>query len=177
MTQFDIGNQVNGLRGLINGLWADLAVQSFTADVSVTATSEGTATTVVSVGFPAGTPQLLSYLEIEAEFFSPCVVAPSPSSRIYLVLFADSTVLGQIALVRGNGGTTAPEVPVTGKFRGLTVDTEGALDPDGPDVIPSASNLIVKAWVDSGTGTVRAGTGGSGTLAAGYITVRGRGKL
>jgi hypothetical protein len=137
------------------GYLGDLAYVEYTANVSITATTEGTAQQIVTA--PAIT---YAATPIMVEFYSPGI---SPDAGIVgrtliLVLEDGTTPLGQIAAV-STPGTGAGIYP-TYVVRKLT---------------PTAASHTynVRGYVSAGTGTVRAGTGGAGNYIQGFIRVTG----
>lgn len=123
----------------------------FTASVNITATTEGTAQTVVTGGgFTAdGTSHYL------LECFSP---GAHPASTVNAVLdiafFEGATDLGRAVYVTPTNGQMQTPLYMARRF------------------VPSAGSHTYKvaAWVSSGTGVVAAGTGGANAL-PGYIMV------
>ena len=125
----------------------------FEADVSVTGTTEGAATSVVSTGaisYDAG--------DYVVEFFSPSSRPDNgaASRTMTIVLYDSTTALGWLSQLitpaAANCATTVhaiAEIPLT-----------------------AASHTInVKAFVNTITGLIRGNTGGSGTLFPGFLKV------
>lgn len=145
-----------------SGAWTTLptaaleqAYTQITSDVSVTATTEGTANTIITgASFTAdGTSAYL------IEFFSPQVITPGGATDrgISLVLLENTTVkLGFWAQILPSA-SMVERVPVHLQYR----------------YTPAAgsTNFVVKAFVTAGTGTVKAGAGGSGTVAPAFLRV------
>ena len=123
----------------------ELDYVAFTADVTISATTEGTANTVVtgsSVVYDGSTA-------VTAEFFTP-QLSNGVGAGIAVVMLLDTTVLG-ISFCQ------ATELPVV-----VTVRTT-----------PSAGShaFVVKAYRTSANGIIHAGTGGSATNLPGFIRV------
>jgi len=126
----------------------------FTATVSISATTEGTANTIVAgAGFTAdGTSRY------EIEFFSPQARpdATAAARQLRLVLFEGATALGQIGFTftAALGNDSKPLV----MKRILT---------------PTAAShtYTIAGFVNAGTGAVVGGTGGAGNAVPGYVMV------
>lgn len=127
-----------------------------TSSVSITGTSEGGATTVVtsnSVAYDGVT-------EVLIECYLPQVYGPNVAATdLVLILLEDSTVLGQIGVVRSESAN-----------RGVV-----PFGPGGRVRSPSNAShtYTVKAYVSgtSNAGGAGGGAGGSGNLVPGYIRV------
>src|SRR6266540_855290 len=98
--------KLNSLVANINYL-KDIARVEFTANVNVTATTEGTANSIVSSG-------AITYeaTPIDIQFYSPRLDAGAGTAHLRLVLFDASTVLGWMTSVPG-ATTTSPGFLVT----------------------------------------------------------------
>lgn len=123
----------------------EMKYQSFTADVSITHTTSGTADTVVSSGSVAtdGTPLWI-------EFFAPNVVRGT--NQIAIGLWVDGAENSLFSLPKlSDGGTIFAKIKSTPSAGSHTYD--------------------VKAYVDAGTGTVHAGTGAPGNYPPGFIRI------
>lgn len=124
--------------------------QEWTSGVNVTATSEATATTIVTgaaVTYDGITPILI-------EFFCPQVV--KGTNNITLVLYDGSSSIGKL--------TPAIQIqtannPVVFATRRLTPAA-------------AAKTYSIRGFVDAGTGTATGGAGGTGNLVPGYIRQR-----
>ena len=130
---------------------AEVAYNEFTSDVSVTATTVGAANQIVSAG--AVTYEAVPHM---IEFFAPRWTAPAQLCN--LILCDGSTVLGTLTQFIASQNHPDPYVS-----RRLT---------------PTAASHTynVKAWLGgSGTGTMKAGTGGTAgdgtSFLPGYIRV------
>lgn len=130
---------------------AEVAYVEFTSDVSITATTVGTANQIVSAG--AITYEAVPHL---IEFFSPRWTAPAQVGN--LILRDGTTVLGTLSQFVASQNHPDPYVA-----RRLT---------------PTAASHTynVAAWLGgAGTGTMRAGTGGATgdatTFMPGFIRV------
>ena len=133
---------------------AQLDYVEYTGNVSITATSEGTADTVVT-----GTSKAYVAEKMWVEFFSPNATPQATTdARLNFLLYEGATVRGIFGYLETPGSAT-DDKPVLLRRR----------------ITPSAGTFswIVKAYVSTGTGTVRAGAGGSGNLVPGYIAVHG----
>ena len=117
-----------------------------TANATTTATTEGTATTVVT-----GNSITYDGASVEIEFYAPSYYH-STGSNIHFVLLRGSTVLGiSTSNTDANGGDFT--------MRARDTPTAGA------------HVYAVKAYVSSGTGTIVAGAGGSGNYLPAFLRV------
>ena len=129
---------------------AEVAYVEFTADVTINATTVGTANQVVSAG--AVTYENVPHL---IEFYCPRYIPATGTTNV--ILRDGSTVLGTLTV--GVTGDNAGEYKLS---RRLT---------------PTAASHTynVAAWVSASSGTMKAGTGGtagdSTTFLPGYIRV------
>lgn len=138
-------------------LTEELAYNEYTSDVTVTATTEATANTVVTasaVTFDGATQAII-------EFFTPWADQPATPATLKFWLYDGSSSIGQTGMYASssaNGGTTSLYLPVY-LSRRLT---------------PSAAShtYSIRASVTSGTGTVHGGAGGAGVLVPGFIRIR-----
>lgn len=121
--------------------------KTITSNVSVTATAEGTADTVI-----ASDSVTFDGLAIEIEFYSPGATGGAGGSMT-LVLLRDSTVVGQVQVFV----SASRNVPVQVRAQ----DTPAA----------GAHTYTVKAFVASGTGTIGANAGGSGLLLPAFLKI------
>lgn len=131
---------------------AEFDYVEFTSNVNVTATTEGTANTVVT-----GTSLSFSAVPYIIEFYSAAVkTANTANAELYILLYEDSTLLGYMA-----GVITAA---ANGNDRPVLVRRKRT---------PSAGThqYIIKAIVSAGTGVVKAGSGGTGAFLPGYIRI------
>jgi len=122
-----------------------------TSSTSVTATTEATANTVVqgaAVTYDGSTT-------VEIQFFSPYSQPASGGHNIVFVLYGDGATLGLFGI--HTGGASVERVPVSLRRR----------------LTPSAAShtYSVRAYVDSGTGTVSGGAGGSGSYMPAFIRI------
>lgn len=126
----------------------------FTAPVSVTATVEASSDTIVTAAaFTAdGVSAYLITFSCPDAF--PSSAAAGRNLRI--CLFQDGTTLGHIAVFQTPAAANSIN-PIERSTR----------------LIPSAGSRTysIRAFVNAGTGTVDAGTGGSGNLRPGYIRI------
>lgn len=129
---------------------SELDYVQFTGSVSPTATTEGTANTVVtgnSVTYDGATPVII-------EFYAPNM-RPASGGQMTIVLYQDGASIGQLAFVNQSGLENIPACHTT---RRLT---------------PSAGShtYSIRAFVNTGTGLVAAGGGGSGNTSPGFIRI------
>lgn len=132
---------------------SELAYAEFTSPVSITATVEASADSVVS----AGAVTFDGSTEVFVEFFCPAArPAASASVSLEVWLFDGSSSIGRIALINSQAANNA-NTPVEGRRR----------------LTPSAAShtYSVRATVTSGTGSVTAGAGGAGNYVPGYIRI------
>lgn len=144
---------VAGVPAWANAGGGELGYQEFTSDVTTTATTEGTATTVVtspSVTVDGSTP-------IFVQFFAPVVRNNTAAAIVRLHLFEGSTPLGDIGWA---------EEPSAGTDGGGPFFVSRRLTPSA-----GSHTYTVKVFVSAGSGLVRAGAGGTGTFVPGYIRV------
>lgn len=126
----------------------EVAYTQFTANVTVSVTSEATATSVVSAG--AITYEAVPHM---IEFFAPSL--DSNGDTLHIILQDGSTVLGDLYQGAGSGAA----------------DTVGTLQ---RRITPTAASHTyqVKAWISAGSGTIHAGAGGTGaTRFPGFIRI------
>jgi hypothetical protein len=126
----------------------EYAYNQITGNVSVVATTEGTANTIVTasaVTFDGATPVVI-------EFFSITGVTPAGSLRLWL--YDGAASIGQIAELTGASGNDAP---LTAKVR----------------ITPAAATKTysIRGSVSSGTGTIAAGAGGIGVVYPTFIRI------
>jgi hypothetical protein len=128
--------------------------KEFTSTVACTATTEGTANTIVasdSVTFNGDT--------IEVHFYAPTVSIPNGGSGT-IILLEDSTVKGIIANYSSNSASSGPEGAACYAVRRLTPSA-------------GAHTYTVKGFVSSGTMNVGANVGGSGSVyVPGFIQIK-----
>jgi hypothetical protein len=131
------------------------AHNQFTSNVTVAATSEATATTIVtasSVAFDGAT-------SVEVEFFSPDVQlgANAAGNALILVLYQDGVPAGFYSAV-ASGGTTTLNMPVRPSRR----------------LTPAAGvrTYSVRAYRTNADCVVRGGAGGTGAYVPGFVRIR-----
>jgi hypothetical protein len=134
----------------------ELAYNEFTAAVSIAATTEATATTVVTasaVTFDGATPALIT-------FYSPSITLPPVSAVPLRVIVLDgATVVGVLSYrQRGTDTTTDASDAEMHVTRRLTPSA-------------AAHTYSIRAWVGSGTGNIIAGAGGAAAYLPGYIRI------
>jgi hypothetical protein len=138
--------------GLAVAPGTELAYNEFTAAVAVSATTEATATTVVTasaVSFDGSTAAWV-------EFYCPYLDAGAAANNIILVLFQDGVAIGRLGVSTGNGASQ-PTLAHSSRRR----------------LTPAAGSRTysVRAQVNAGTGSVGAGAGGAGAYLPGYILI------
>lgn len=126
-----------------------------TSDASITATAEGSADNVVSgnsVTYDGSTVVVI-------EFFSPRVIPATGTvgRGVFFVLYDGASSIGLFGAVR---------TPATGTAHNAPVRLARRLTPSA-----AAHTYHIKAFVDAGTGTVTANTGGSGAYMPAYIRI------
>jgi hypothetical protein len=128
----------------------------FTAPVSITATTEGTANTVVTGASVAYDGSTVVYVEFFAPNAQPEVTATGQAMS-FVLLDGASVLAGFYTRIRTPGSAAALQVPINARRR----------------LTPSAGShqYIVKAFVSTGTGSVNAGAGGTGDYPPGFIRV------
>lgn len=122
-----------------SGGGTQVAYAEITSNASITATTAGTANTIVTA--PAFTADgLTRYI---ANFFSPVIVTPASNVVMVIGLYVDGTFWGRFGFFNVTGTT-------------LTEGFAGAVA-----LIPASGSRVLsaRAWVASGTGTVQAGAG------------------
>lgn len=133
---------------------AELDYVEFTADSTITATTEGTASTVV-------TGSAVTYDGVEKimlEFFCEAVRPdPAVAGQTVTLLFTDGgTALGQAQI----------QVPVTGSNLKVQAVVKRRLTPSA-----ASHTYDVRAFVSSGTGLIKAGAGGAGLFLPGFLRI------
>lgn len=127
----------------------ELTYNEFTSPVSITATTEGTANTVVTATahtYDGATVALI-------EFFAPAVLIGT--NRIDFALYLDGASIG---LLSDSVNTSNPPWSHARLARRVTPAS-------------GSRTYSVRAFVNGGTGSVRAGAGGSGAVVPGFIRV------
>jgi microcystin-dependent protein len=143
-------------RGMVVGPLVGVSsyVEFTGGDVSITATSEATANTIVTadaITFDGST-------QIDIEFFSPKVRPPTTANySLLLCLYDGSTSIGVLSCVTTDEATNVQEVPVLGRRR---------ITPTN-----ASHTYSVRAYVNGGTGYVRGGAGGTSDYVPGYIRI------
>jgi len=134
----------------------ELDYAEFTSGVTVTATTEATATGVVvgtGVVYDGVTPIIVTF---SAYYLEPSAAAAGRS--IIAWLYEDGTSIGAIVNAQTSNAGTPAHFPVHAERR-ITPTT-------------GTHTYAIKSSVNAGTGTVAAGPGGSGNLAPGYIRIK-----
>lgn len=147
----DVITAAGGGGGEIHG--HEYAYTEFTSNASITATTEGTADTVVTasaVTFDGSTVAMV-------QFFAPQVKPPSAATAaVVLWLYQDGSSIGALGTVETPAANVL-EVPVW-VARRLTPAS-------------GSRTYSIRASVGSGTGTVVAGAGGAGANVPGFIRI------
>jgi len=132
-----------------SGTLVEVDYVEFTSGVTITATTEATANTVVTANALSADGSTKYAIEFYAEY----VLAPS-SVSIFLCLYDGSSSIGIVGQI-GNG------VLVIGPMMFVR-----RLTPSN-----ASHTYSVRAYVGSGSGTVNGGAGGSGNPIPGYIRI------
>lgn len=133
----------------------EIAYDQITSGVNVASTTEGTPTAII-----AGTSHTYENVPYVAEFFSPQVTDSSAAAgTVTMLLIADASSIGRIAVADSVTVSTQLVVALTGKLRFTPT--------------AAAHTYGVSAFASSTTGTpaVGAGAGGSGVLAPAYLRI------
>ena len=131
----------------------ELAYSQFTSNVSVTHTTEATADTVVSATSITADGSTPIYLQ----FFAPSWIGTDTRNNLNLYLYDGSTSLGELNVDR----TTINASDAMGQLSGFTRITPSA----------GSHTYSIRATVQSGTGTIYAGVGGTGNYTPGFIRI------
>lgn len=133
----------------------DADFTTFTADVTVSSTTEASGTTIVTAGAVScnGTDVY------EIEFFSAYVsiAANASGNTLWLSLFEGSTQIGRLGVVANSANTQIGQ-PFLIKYR---------LTPSN-----GSHTYKITGHRSNANGTVSAGSGGTGAAVPGYIRVR-----
>lgn len=133
------------------GPGTELAYNEFTSNVSITATTEATANTVVAasaVAFDGAT-------RVRVEFYA-VLLHPPVGQSIVIVLYDGSSSIG--VLGQASNATA------------VAVD-QGAMEARFLTPSNASHTYSVRAYVTSGTGTVYSGAAGAGVYVPGYIRI------
>lgn len=121
-----------------------------TSNLSVTATTEGTSQAIItgaSVSYDGST-------RVCIEFYCSSMV-PVGNQNLYILLYEDSTVLGILATTNDSGSSRVP----VGTLRRFRTPSN------------ASHTYAAKAFTDSATATINAGSGGSGAYLPAYLRV------
>ena len=135
-----------------SGTWQELGYTEFTSDVSVTSTTEATPDDVVSAGALTFSGQ-----PVVIEFFAPQAQQVN-NAELRFSLWEGATNRGKIG-AQGAIGNAGGHGPILVRRR---------------IAAPSAGSITFKVSAfnsSAGTGTVKAGSGGSGAFLPGYIRI------
>lgn len=149
--------QATGVKWATVATTHELAYNQYTSPVSVTATTEGTANTVVTASSVTydGTAVMI-------EFYSPRVLTATASDAIVDFVLRDDTAGASIGLLgRVRGSASAGNVLLETATRLAT------------RITPSAGARVysIRAFVNTGTGTVGGAAGGIGAVVPGFIRI------
>jgi hypothetical protein len=145
--------------------WADLSGSSanlagseldyvaFTGAVNITATTEGTANTIVTGSSVAYDGSTVVYLE----FFAPETFLDAASRQITLVLYDGSSAIGVMGRIFGGTGHANARIPVLVSRR---------FTPSN-----ASHTYSIRAFTNAGTQQVNGGASGTGALVAGHIQI------
>jgi hypothetical protein len=139
---------------LPTGMAIEVDYVEFTAGGSITATSEGSADTVVTAGAVTFDGSTEAIIEFSAPNARPDTGAASRTLNVWL--FEDGSSIGQLGLLASPaaGGANAPLL-----LRRLLTPASGS------------RTYSIRATVNVGTGVITAGAGGAGNQVPGYIRV------
>lgn len=137
----------------VSGSNAQLSYTEFTASVTINATTEATANTIVtapSLTFDGTT-------NVIVEFSAPQWVSPAVVSDSFLVLYEDGASLGLIAVAHNAAAADVLSVPVH----------------RAKQIAPAAAAHVfsVRGYVSSGSGRIDGGLGGAGNYNPGFIRI------
>ena len=132
---------------------AELSYVEFTAAVTVSATTEATANTVVT----AAAVTLDGATTIEVDFFVPQISSGTDGGECHIVLF-DGTAIGELADWQRGASGGSMYTAIMAKRR----------------LTPSAGShtYSIRAWRATANCTLTAGAGGAGVKVPGFIRVR-----
>jgi hypothetical protein len=132
----------------------ELAYVEFTSPLSVTATVEGSAQSVVS----AGAVSFDGSTRVKIEFFSPDVLAGSTAASFTILnLWDGSSDIGRLGVIGHSALVTGIETP----FK-----LDRYLTPSN-----ASHTYSIRAWRVASDGTVSAGAGGAATQLPGFIRI------
>lgn len=141
--------------GVVSRVTAELAYTEFTGNVSITATTEATANTIVTasaVTFDGSTIALI-------EFWARTVVLPAAAqATMDYYLYQDGASIGRLGTVRGADAAAGVEQHIPYLVRRMTPAS-------------GARTYSIRAAVNTGTGTIGAGAGGLGVSMPGFIRI------
>lgn len=129
----------------------ELAYTEFTSDVTIAATVEGSATTIVTAAALD-----LDGQAIDVEFYCPRLDVPDAADDVLLTLWDGSTDIGRLGWLIMTGGDWSGPVRLARK------------------ITPSKGlhTYSIRGWhVGATNATAKAGSGGTGSLLPGFIRV------
>lgn len=132
----------------------ELDYVEFTSNVSPTATTEGTANTVVTGNSVAYDGSTIVLIEFFANNARPATDAAGRSLTLWL--YEDGSSIGQIGLIATPAASTSTSV----------INCARRITPSN-----ASHTYSIRASVSGGTGLVAAGAGGAGNTAPGYIRI------
>lgn len=142
------------LRDNMKELWREVAYAQITSNATTAATTEGTATQIVSSGAVTYTAE-----PILIEFYCPYLANSDSGATTTLTLFDDTTVVGIIGKAQAAAGNA-----------GHATHLMYRLTPTA-----ASHTYLVKFHTSAGTSTANAGAGGSATYLPCFIRVTQRG--
>lgn len=125
-----------------------------TSSTSITATTQGTADTIVTGSSVAYDGSTVVMIEFNAPWARPDTA--SSNRNIKFVVYEDSSALAEIAYI-ATPQTGTLQVPIFNRIRHTPSN--------------ASHTYSVRAYVNAGTGSVSAGTGSSGAAAPAYIRI------
>lgn len=128
-----------------------LAYTEFTAPVTITATTEAGANTVVTapaITFDGATPVVI-------EFFAPIVDTGAAGQSIAAALFQDGSSIGRMGAIYGPAAAIQAALPLRRRMTPAS----------------GSRTYSIRVFINVGTGTVTGGAGGSGNNMPGYIRI------
>lgn len=147
-------NGVGGYTVPPAGVGGELAYMEYTGDVSITATTEGTANTVVTAGAFTADGSSAYMVEFFAVGARPDIAVANRS--LVFALYLDGSSIGRIGIVNSQATNPATQ-PVVVRRRLILAS--------------GSRTFSVRGFVSAGTGLVSASTGGVGNNVPGYVRV------
>jgi hypothetical protein len=139
--------------GAANLAGSELDYVAFTGAVNISATTEGTANTIVtgsSVAYDGSTI-------VKLEFFAPETFLDAASRQLTIVLYDGSSAIGVLGRVFGGTGHANARIPITVSRR---------FTPSN-----ASHTYSIRGFTNAGTQQVNGGASGTGALVAGHIQI------